>query len=53
MIPPGTESRYRDDLGDRVSIMRIPNAGHALLPEQPQAVAHALLTFVNHLYPQR
>ena len=49
MIPPENQSRYRDDLGARVSIVRIPNAGHALLPEQPAAVAQALLAFVKQL----
>jgi pimeloyl-ACP methyl ester carboxylesterase len=50
MIPPESRSRYRDDLGDRVSIVRIPNAGHALLPEQPDAVAQALLRFVQQIF---
>jgi pimeloyl-ACP methyl ester carboxylesterase len=52
MIPPESRSRYQDDLGDRVSIVRIPNAGHALLPEQPDAVAHALLRFLEQLFPR-
>ena len=52
MIPPESRSRYQDDLGNRVSIVRIPNAGHALLPEQPDAVAHALLRFVEQLFPR-
>ena len=51
MIPPESRSRYRDDLGERVSIVRIPNAGHALLPEQPEAVAEALLDFVGRIFP--
>jgi pimeloyl-ACP methyl ester carboxylesterase len=51
MIPPESRSRYRDDLGERVSIVRIPNAGHALLPEQPEAVAQALLEFVRRIFP--
>ncbi|HYC46747.1 MAG TPA: alpha/beta hydrolase [Burkholderiales bacterium] len=51
MIPSEAISRYRDDLGERVSIVRIPNAGHALLPEQPEAVAQALLDFVRKLFP--
>ena len=51
MIPPESESRYRDELGERVSIVRIPNAAHALLPEAPQAVADALLAFVKQLFP--
>lgn len=50
MIPPESRSRYRDDLGERVTIVRIPGAGHALLPEQPEAVARALLAFVGQLF---
>ena len=49
MIPPESQSRYRDELGERVSIVRIPDAGHALLPEQPQALARALLDFVGRV----
>ena len=52
MIPPESRSRYRDELGERVSIVRIPDAGHALLPEQPEALAQALLRFVEHLFPR-
>ena len=52
MITPETQSRYRDELGERVSIVRIPNAGHALLPEQPEAVARALLDFVKRIFPK-
>jgi pimeloyl-ACP methyl ester carboxylesterase len=50
MIPPESASRYRDDLGERVSIVRIPKAGHALLPEQPDLVARALLDFAARLF---
>ena len=53
MIPPESQSRYRDELGDRVSIVRIPNAAHALLPEQPAAVAQALLDFAARLYTRK
>lgn len=53
MIPPESRSRYRDELGERVTIVRIPDAGHALLPEQPAAVAHALLAFITRLFPAR
>jgi pimeloyl-ACP methyl ester carboxylesterase len=50
MIPPESRSRYRDDLGERVTIVRIPNAAHALLPEQPEAVARALLDFATRIF---
>jgi pimeloyl-ACP methyl ester carboxylesterase len=51
MTPPESASRYRDELGERVTIVRIPNAGHALLPEQPEAVARALLDYVQRVFP--
>jgi pimeloyl-ACP methyl ester carboxylesterase len=36
-------------LGDRAKVVTIANAGHALLPEQPAAVAKALLNWLaNH-----
>jgi pimeloyl-ACP methyl ester carboxylesterase len=49
MIPPESASRYRNELGERVSIVCIPDAGHALLPEQPEAVALAMLGFLKQL----
>jgi pimeloyl-ACP methyl ester carboxylesterase len=52
MIPPESALRYRDELGERVSIACVPNAGHALLPEQPEAVALALLDFLKKLAAQ-
>jgi pimeloyl-ACP methyl ester carboxylesterase len=52
MTPPESRNRYRDELGaDRVTMTLVPQAGHALLPEQPEAVAKALLDYlkrVNH-----
>ena len=33
-------------LGDRATLVTVPGAGHALLPEQPAAVAVALLTWL-------
>lgn len=38
----------QEELGaDRVDIVVVPDAGHALLPEQPEAVAQALAAFVK------
>ena len=34
-------------LGDRVTNRTIPNAGHALLPEQPKAVVAAILDYIG------
>ena len=50
MTPPESRNRYRDELGvDRVTMTVIPGAGHALLPEQPEAVANALLGYLRKL----
>lgn len=48
--PEGTYDQNREDLGeDRVSVVVIPNASHALIPEQPEAVADAVLEFAKKL----
>jgi len=50
MTPPESRNRYRDELGaHRVTMTVIPNAGHALLPEQPEAVALAVLAYLKQL----
>jgi pimeloyl-ACP methyl ester carboxylesterase len=36
-------------LGDRVTVIVIPNAGHALVPEQPEAMANAIAAFARTL----
>jgi|HubBroStandDraft_2_1064218.scaffolds.fasta_scaffold03537_3 pimeloyl-ACP methyl ester carboxylesterase len=36
-------------LGDRVTVVVIPNAGHALVPEQPEAMADAIAAFARTL----
>ncbi|WP_306454019.1 MULTISPECIES: alpha/beta fold hydrolase [unclassified Burkholderia] len=36
-------------LGDRVTIVRIPDAGHALAPEQPAAMADAIAAFARKI----
>jgi pimeloyl-ACP methyl ester carboxylesterase len=39
----------REEFGERVSVVVIPNASHALLPEQPDAVAGAILSWIAKL----
>jgi len=36
-------------LGDRVTVVVIPNAGHALVPEEPEAMANAIAAFAHTL----
>ncbi len=46
--PPGTENDFRDDLGaGRVSVIVIPDASHALFPEQPAALVDAILAWTG------
>jgi pimeloyl-ACP methyl ester carboxylesterase len=40
--PPSTRQELVQILGKRVSVEVIANAGHALVPEQPQAIARAV-----------
>ncbi len=50
MTPPESRTRYRDEFGaGRVTMTLIPNAGHALLPEQPAAVAQVILAYLKQL----
>ncbi|MCQ4160007.1 alpha/beta hydrolase [Roseomonas sp. GC11] len=44
---PPSEAELRASLGPRVTRVVVENAGHALLPEQPEAVAAALIGFAR------
>ncbi|MCH2169646.1 alpha/beta hydrolase [Myxococcota bacterium] len=47
LAPPANAALLRDEFPHRVRVVEIPKAGHALLPEQPQAVAKAVLEFLE------
>ena len=47
--PEETRNELKDEFGDRVTIAVIPNASHALLPEQPAAVVAAIAGWVRKL----
>lgn len=47
MAVPENAVRLCDELGDRASLVTVPDAGHALLPEQPDAVAGAVLEWLR------
>ncbi len=49
IAPPPTLERLRQALGPEVALETIPRAGHALLPEQPEATAAAILRFAAGL----
>ncbi len=50
LSPPESRDNYMNEFGaDRVTVTLIPGAAHALLPEQPEAVAAALIAFLEQL----
>ena len=44
-----TRQEIKDEFGDRVTVVVIPNASHALFPERPQEVAAALASWIARL----
>ncbi|WP_376091873.1 alpha/beta fold hydrolase [Roseomonas sp. CCTCC AB2023176] len=50
IAPPPTLEELREALGPQVTRVVVPDAGHALLPEQPRAVADALVTFARAVW---
>jgi pimeloyl-ACP methyl ester carboxylesterase len=49
--PPQTWGEMREAYGERVTTIMIPGASHALFPEQPDAVADAIATWMGNLLP--
>jgi pimeloyl-ACP methyl ester carboxylesterase len=47
--PPATRGELRDAIGRGVTVQVIDGAGHALVPEQPGAVARAIVDWVRRL----
>lgn len=45
--PPHTRQALPDLLGPMASVVLVPHAGHAMVPEQPEAVAQAILNWVQ------
>lgn len=47
VAPRKFASVLKDALGDRVTVVVIPHAGHALAPEQPKAMAEAIAAYAR------
>jgi len=47
--PRETTNELKDELGERVTIVVIPDASHALIPEQPAAVVEAIVAWIGKL----
>jgi len=49
--PASAAGEYRAQFGPRVTVVAIANASHAMFPEQPQAVARAIVDWARSLPP--
>ena len=47
IIPPQYSMDLKNELGDRVTVVVVADAGHALVPEQPAAVASAITEWMR------
>jgi len=47
--PESKRNEMKDEFGSRVTVAVIPNASHALIPEQPKAVVEALVSWIRTL----
>lgn len=47
IAPPENARRFKQHYGTRVTLVEIRQAGHAMLPEQPQAIAEAIVGFLR------
>ena len=47
--PRAMAGEMRNEFGERVSVVVIPNASHALIPEQPTAVTEAIRAWIGKL----
>jgi pimeloyl-ACP methyl ester carboxylesterase len=49
LAPAENAEKLRKEGGDRVRVAYVGRAGHALLPEQPDAVASNILAYLRGL----
>jgi pimeloyl-ACP methyl ester carboxylesterase len=47
--PRAMMNEIREEFGERATIIVIPNASHALIPEQPAAVVEAIVAWIGRL----
>ena len=47
---PANADALAEAVGDRVEVVVIPDAGHALLPEQPEALAETVIGWLNRRF---
>ena len=47
LAPPENARILKDDLGDQVTVIDAPKAGHAMLPEQPGLIAQGVASYAR------
>ncbi|HAM53960.1 MAG TPA: hypothetical protein DCQ64_00535 [Candidatus Rokubacteria bacterium] len=47
IAPPANARMLQEDIGPGMTVVEIPGAGHALLPEQPEAGATAVIDCIR------
>lgn len=47
--PRSMMNEIKEEFGERAEIVVVPNASHALIPEQPAAVTNAIVTWIGKL----
>ncbi|MBW1985194.1 MAG: alpha/beta hydrolase [Deltaproteobacteria bacterium] len=49
VAPPGNATAMKKEFSDRVTVVMVPDAGHAMLPEQPEIIKKELLLFLTNM----
>jgi pimeloyl-ACP methyl ester carboxylesterase len=49
VAPPENGRMMKQEMGDRVALVDIDGASHAMLPEQPEKIAEAIVDFTRRL----
>ncbi len=44
---PANAHDLKKRLGDRATLIELPNAGHAMLPEQPERIVSAIRSYIE------
>ena len=47
VAPAENAVALQKEYGDRVKVVEIPNAGHAMLPEQPELIAKTIIAWLK------
>jgi pimeloyl-ACP methyl ester carboxylesterase len=51
VAPPANAEALQRAYPDRVTVLMVPNAGHAMLPEQPERISAAIIEYLRKRTP--